>query len=119
ATAPADDWDMNLRIARRGGFALVDQVILNWRRHPGSLSNTSRRWRQGYLAVWKRTLQSTENTPNQDQAAKFVLLGICRSLRREVGQACKRGQVRPAARALTRAVFFYATYYHAVGIRAR
>src|SRR4029077_7115109 len=32
STVPCDDWDMNLRIARLGPFAFVDEILLNWRR---------------------------------------------------------------------------------------
>jgi glycosyltransferase involved in cell wall biosynthesis len=114
ATIPCDDWDMNLRIARYGGFALVDQVILNWRRHPGNASAASRRWRQAYLLVRKRAIQSVENTAQQRQAAVFALLNQCRQMRLEAGQELMRGQLQCAARSFIRVMLFYAAYYQSV-----
>lgn len=104
---PAEDWDMNLRIARRGGFAFVDHVILNWRRHPSSLSNTSKRNRRARLAVWQHTIQSEENTPPQRQAAWLALAGDLRSLRTKVGQSLVHRQVLPAAKTLVLMTLYY------------
>jgi len=111
ATVPCDDWDMNLRIARNGGFFFADRVILNWRRHPDAISNTSRRWRQSYLAVRKRAIRSADNTPTQRQAARFAFISECRGIRGEALEDLKRGEVRSAGRALARALLFHLAYY--------
>ncbi len=107
AAVPADDWDMNLRIARRGGFTFVNHVILNWRRHPGAFSYISKRNRRARLAVWQRTIQSEENTPPQRQAAWSALYGDLRSLRADIGQSLGRRQVWTAAKTLVLMSLYY------------
>lgn len=107
SAVPADDWDMNLRIARHGGFALVDDVILNWRRHPNAFSYTTKRYRRAHLIVLQRTVQSTENTPLQRKAALSALYGELRSLHAAIGQTLKRRQVRAASKALVLILLYY------------
>lgn len=115
-----EDWDLNLRIARHGGFALVDRVILNWRRRPGSISHTAdKRWRHAYFAVLKRTTISVENTPEQRKAAELALLRRCRESLFAAGQMLRRGQVLPAARALMHALLYVSTYYGSHRIKPR
>jgi hypothetical protein len=116
-TTPCDDWDMNLRIARHGGFALVDQVLLNWRRHPGNASNSvGKRWRRAYFTVLKRTVAVAENTPEQRKAAEFALLCRCRESFAAVGQMLVHGQVRPAAQSLMHGLLFLVVYYRSYRI---
>jgi len=79
ATDPADDWDMNLRIGRQGGYALVDRVILNWRRHPSSISH-ARKIFWPWLEVLKRAIRFPGNTGAQRAAATAALLGFSRKL---------------------------------------
>jgi len=100
SVVPADDWDMNLRIARLGGFALVNEVILNWRRYPDSASIASKRNRRARLGVWRRTLQSSANTPKQRKAAWKTLASEFRSLGAASRRALMRGQVWPAGKTL-------------------
>jgi glycosyltransferase involved in cell wall biosynthesis len=107
AAVPAEDWEMNLRIARRGGFALVDHVILNWRRHPNSASNTSKRNRRARLVVWQRTIQSTENTPLQRRAAWWALYSELRSQRAAVGQALMHRQMWATGKTLMLMLLYY------------
>jgi glycosyltransferase involved in cell wall biosynthesis len=72
-TSPAEDWDFNIRLARAGNLALVDRVVLNWRRHPGSLLSTSRRTRWAHLLVRLRTARSALNSPEQRRAALDIM----------------------------------------------
>jgi glycosyltransferase involved in cell wall biosynthesis len=118
AVEPADDWDINLRIARLGGFALVDHVILNWRRHAGSLSDSSRR-SLGYahFAVMKRAVRSANNTPQQRRSAEHALLHHSRAFRDQAGAALRRGDVRTAGRALIRGALYLWAYLSARGVR--
>jgi glycosyltransferase involved in cell wall biosynthesis len=78
STAPADDWDLCVRLARKSDLLPVDQVILNWRRHPNALANTSKRWRMSGLVVRARIIQCPENSPQQRNAALEALLLDCR-----------------------------------------
>ena len=55
-TSPGEDWDLNIRLARAGDLALVDRVVLNWRRHPDSLLSTSRRTRWAHLLIRRRSI---------------------------------------------------------------
>ena len=108
---PCDDWDMNLRIARRGGIALVNRVILNWRRHPGAASHTTRRWRHAHLFVRRRTIASPDNDARQ-RAAAISAFGIkCREAWTQVTRHLLGGQVVPGARALARSVLYQTTYW--------
>jgi glycosyltransferase involved in cell wall biosynthesis len=100
SVVPAEDWDMNLQIARLGGFALVNEVILNWRRYPNSTSSASKRNRRARLGVWRRTLQSSANTPKQRKAAWKTLASEFRSLGAVSRRALMRGQVWPAGKSL-------------------
>ena len=74
ATSPCEDWDFNLRLARLGRICLVDQVVLNWRRHPQSLSSTSTVFRRRSHAVRRKATTCQENDPDQLVAALEVLL---------------------------------------------
>jgi glycosyltransferase involved in cell wall biosynthesis len=112
-TVPCDDWDMHLRIARRGGIVLVKKVILNWRRHPGAASNNTRRWRDAYLLVRRRSVLCQENTPAQRQAAIDAFRMTCYAARSEVSRSLKAGRPRASARALAR-WFLYQNAYRRV-----
>jgi glycosyltransferase involved in cell wall biosynthesis len=114
ATSPADDWDLNIRLARLGDFAFVDQVVLNWRRHPDSLANTSKRLRHGYLAVRRKSIASRDNTPEQRRAALALLERDCRGTRRLVLTNVRSRQLRAAA-----GLAYYALQLHAELLRAR
>jgi GT2 family glycosyltransferase len=78
-TSPADDWDLNIRLARAGNLVLVDRVVLNWRRHPDSLCSTYRRWRWAHLLVRRRTVRSAVNSPEQRRAALDIMRADWRS----------------------------------------
>ncbi len=107
AATPAEDWDMNLRLARLGGIALVDEVVLRWRRHPTSLSNTSKRNRRARLVVWQRAIESAENTPAQRRAAWSALYGDLRSVRAGLVEALAHRRIRAAAKALALIALYY------------
>jgi glycosyltransferase involved in cell wall biosynthesis len=74
-----EDWDLNIRLARAGNLALVDRVVLSWRRHPGSLLSTSRRARWSHLIVRRRTVRSALNSPEQRRAALDIMRAESRS----------------------------------------
>jgi glycosyltransferase involved in cell wall biosynthesis len=74
-----EDWDLNIRLARAGNLALVDCIVLNWRRHPGSLLSKSRRARWAHLLVRRRTIRSAFNSPEQRRAALDIMRAEWRS----------------------------------------
>lgn len=51
AVAPCDDYDLWLRVSRRGDLAFVDRVVLGWRQHAGSVSRNWVRMRRQHLRV--------------------------------------------------------------------
>jgi glycosyltransferase involved in cell wall biosynthesis len=108
---PCDDWDMNVRIARRGGIALVNKVILNWRRHPNAASHTTRRWRHAYLLVRIRTVASPDNDPRQRAAAISAFAINCRDAWAQVARHLLGGRVGPGVRALARSLLYQTTYW--------
>jgi len=68
-TPPADDWDMNVRVARVGDIGYVDRPLLRWRRHAGAQSNSGR-WRQVYHTVRRKMMTDPTNTPEQTRSAR-------------------------------------------------
>ena len=72
-TTHAEDWDLNIRLARAGNLALVDRVVLDWRRHPNSLLSTAQRARWAHLTVRRRTVESVLNSPEQRRAALNIM----------------------------------------------
>jgi glycosyltransferase involved in cell wall biosynthesis len=95
AMSPADDWDLLLRLARQGDFILIDDVILNWRRHSNSLANTSN-WSWAVLSVARGAIASRENTSCQRSAAAKALLDRCRTSRRDALRDLRQGNLRAA-----------------------
>jgi len=110
-TVPCDDWDMNLRIARYGGIALVDQVVLNWRRHPDAASHTTTRWRDAYLLVRKRSILSPENAPSQRTAALSAFRLESQRNLALFGRHAGAGRFADSARSLARWLLFQRAYW--------
>jgi hypothetical protein len=110
AAAPADDWDLFIRLARRGDLLFVDRVVLNWRRHPDSLANTSKRWSWAYLVVRARTIQSRENSPQHHFAALEALRMDCRGSRGELLGSLRRAALRETTRAGLLGLLNYGMY---------
>jgi glycosyltransferase involved in cell wall biosynthesis len=108
--SPAEDWDFSVRLARRGDFAFVDHIILNWRRHPDAHSNTSRRWARAYFGVRRRSIQSAENTPDQRKVALALLLLDAKSQRSKVADDLTHIRLRAALRSTLSAAAVHAEY---------
>jgi glycosyltransferase involved in cell wall biosynthesis len=111
ATVPADDWDLNVRLARRGDLAFVDRVVLNWRRHPNAQANTARGYRWAKLTVRRRALQARENTPEQRALGLDLLRADCQTGQSVAVQALRRGEVRNVLVELLFVVLAEAIYY--------
>ena len=79
-TDPADDWDFALRISRHGPIGFIERLVLEWRRHPETLTNTSPRWRQAYYRVRAKALVAPDNTPEQRRLAGIAYLALSRDL---------------------------------------
>jgi hypothetical protein len=86
-----EDWDMLVRLSRHGDFAFVNEIVVLYRRHGGSLSLKShetnmRKVRQ----LQNKTFRSRENTPEQRDIARKVW--------REIQKECMRGKLEAARR---------------------
>jgi glycosyltransferase involved in cell wall biosynthesis len=110
---PCDDWDMNLRISRRGGFAFVNEVVINWRRHDTAASHLSNRWRQSFTKTRVRSIESSENTPAQRAEALFAFRHYLSGLRDNGIEDMRRGSFRLGARQLARSALLYTAYRRA------
>jgi hypothetical protein len=97
ATAPADDWDVNIRLSRLGDFAFVNRVVLNWRRHSGAQANTSKGWRRACFEVRKRSVRDPSNTLEQRSIALGLLGQDCRQWRSAAIAAFRHRQLRQLA----------------------
>jgi len=111
---PCDDWDMNLRIARLGGFVFIDKILLSWRRHSMASSNLSKRWLKSYMAARRRTIFAPENTPQQRRAARWILGDEIRSLMKGSLQEISRGAFKSGAKKVTRLLLLGSVY---LGVR--
>lgn len=104
ATDPADDWDFVIRISRRGPIGYVPRVVLHWRRHGATLTETSPDWKRAYFAVLVKTLSDDTNTPEQGALARRAFTQLIRSSARESWSRLRTRDVPGAARAAARAV---------------
>ena len=110
-TSPADDWDLNIRLARAGNLALVDRVVLDWRRHPDSLDNTNRRGRWAHLVVRWRTVRSALNSPEQRRAALDIMRAEWRSLWSTTRAAMSNRDLRRVIAESRYCTAWFATYW--------
>jgi len=63
--ASLEDWDLWLRLCRYGDFAVVPQVVLNYRQHQANLSKAVHLMHQGQVYVRMKTLLSEGLLPEQ------------------------------------------------------
>jgi glycosyltransferase involved in cell wall biosynthesis len=63
--ASLEDWDLWLRLCLHGDFAVVPQVVLNYRQHGANLSKATHLMYQGHVYVRMKTLLSPELLPEQ------------------------------------------------------
>lgn len=63
--ASLEDWDLWLRLCLHGDFAVVPQVVLNYRQHGANLSKATHLMHQGHVYVRMKTLSSPELLPEQ------------------------------------------------------
>lgn len=97
-TDPADDWDMVIRISRLGPIGFLDRVVLQWRRHPETLTGTSPRWRKAFYSVRAKTLTAPDNTPEQRRLARIAYLAASREAFARGWSHLRGRQPRSAAR---------------------
>jgi len=113
-TSPCDDWDINVRLARLGDFAFVDEILLSWRRHDLAASNVSKRWRRAYLVARGRTIDAPENTSEQREAARTALRCEIIALQKGAIDDLLRGSFKVAPKKLARCLLLGSVY---IGVR--
>ncbi len=104
-TDPADDWDIALRISRVADIGFVEQCVLNWRRHPDTLTTTSPRWRQAYFRVRDKSINDPANTSaHRDDARlayRHMTSGLWTDVRGQFGQRHFTAGARQMAKAVS------------------
>jgi hypothetical protein len=113
ATAPGDDWDMAIRVSRSGPVGFIDRPLLNWRRHPLTITNTSPHWRRAYFRVRTKMLVDPLNTPEQTGAARDAYVDVCRSAWQSARERAGQHHYSQAARQLALAMHRSALYSYA------
>jgi glycosyltransferase involved in cell wall biosynthesis len=64
-----EDWDLNLRIARHGDYAFVNEVVILYRHHSEQMTNNPYVKVMGQVVAAK-TLRSPSNSPGQKRVAR-------------------------------------------------
>ena len=77
--APADDWDLAIRVSRHGDMGYVDRSVLLWRRHGETLSETSPHLRRAHFRVRENTIRNRSNDRAQLRLARRAFFDGCRS----------------------------------------
>ena len=112
-TDPADDADLWTRLARFGDVGFIDRALLKWRRHPETLTNTSRRWGMAALCVRAKTLVDLSNTPEQHAAMRQAYLHAVAEMLHEGREALARGDYKRSVWQAVKATNLYLAYVRA------
>jgi glycosyltransferase involved in cell wall biosynthesis len=110
AMTPADDWDMAVRVSRRGDVGFVDRPLLRWRRHAGAQSYASPDYGRAFLRVRHKMLVDPANSPAQVQAARTGYRHTTRATGDAAWQAVKGRDVRAAGRHGAKMLWQYGWY---------
>jgi glycosyltransferase involved in cell wall biosynthesis len=102
-TDPGDDWDMAIRISRLGSIGFLDRLVLEWRRHPETLTQTSPRWRKAHYRVRAKAYAAPQNTPEQTRLVRTAYLGASRDALGRGWSDLRHRRLGPAARAVASA----------------
>lgn len=98
--APADDYDLWLRLARLGDFAFVDEVLLDYRLHEGMTSRLPPQRGRGAAYVRRKLALAPENTLAQRRLARAGYRACQRAIvaqrLHEGSQLARQGQWRQA-----------------------
>jgi len=109
-TDPADDWDLAIRLSRVGTIGYVENVVLYWRRHDDTLTQSSPRWKAAYFKVRRKALIDQTNTTVQSSLARLGYLAGTRHSVQRAFSLLMKGKVRDAAREFVRTAERVARY---------
>lgn len=65
--SPAEDWDFWMRVCREGPLAFVDQTVLEYRQHGGTLSRNRKAMRTARASVVSKAIRDPRNSQAQRQ----------------------------------------------------
>jgi glycosyltransferase involved in cell wall biosynthesis len=114
STDPADDWDFVARLSRHGNIGFIDRIVLQWRRHPDTLTGTSKRWKLAYYRVRRKLLADPTNTVQQRQLAGRAYTINSKFAVNNAFADLKRGKVLDGGLTLARAADNYFRYLSAL-----
>jgi GT2 family glycosyltransferase len=109
-TDPADDWDLVLRTSRYGDIGFAERLVLQWRRHPETLTGTSPRWKSAYFKVRRKMLVDPRNTANQTRLAKLGYTGTSKEILSGSLKCFTRGELAGGCRDFVKAIDAYVRY---------
>lgn len=106
AVYPCDDWDLWLRLSRRGDLLSLANPVLRYRLHDDNASNNQQRMAKANLRLRTKAFRSKENTPEQRQVLrvareKYFRVGRWGYLKREpsvIMESVRRGEYQRAIR---------------------
>lgn len=118
--ASLEDWDLWLRLAQRGEFAVVGETLLNYRSHAGNLSQQKGLMFLGEVYVRQKAAALPGLTADQARVlARGTQYWLATHARRlaaaQIGSAyhvCRQGRFGLAARRLTIAMSEYLRYVY-------
>jgi glycosyltransferase involved in cell wall biosynthesis len=110
AVVPADDWDMALRLSRRGDVGFVDRTLLHWRRHGGAQSYAAPGYGRSHLRVRHKMLVDPDNSPAQLKAARQGYAHTTRATADAARHALRQRDLRQAVRQVAKAAWQAAWY---------
>lgn len=94
----ADDWDLLIRILRRGSIVMLDRETVGYRRHEKNASVNSARNVRETRAVWANTFYSSSNTPEDRRLLRAWWRAhqrtVSRRKRREGLSHCSKGSLK-------------------------
>jgi glycosyltransferase involved in cell wall biosynthesis len=72
ALVAAEDWDLWLRLTARGDLALLDRVVIGYRRHDRNMSNDGQQVTRSLRKVRRKLLASGDLTEDQRRLARLA-----------------------------------------------
>lgn len=117
AAAPSDDWDMWIRLSRKGNISFVDTCVTGWRQHENNQSHQIRRMAKSARYVQQKMIMSEHNTPEQAHLARLVYRAVewidLRDKLRFTQEMLRRGNLIEAVMQFQRAARCLANYFFA------
>ena len=99
-----EDWEIWTRLSRVRPFVFLNQVVLNYRKHPQSVSQKGRSMNRNEMVARKKIINSPQNTPAQRElarrGARFFYRQVAQGQFQSAKRSLRQGQLLPALRLL-------------------